>query len=94
MQPALMASRLPKLIAFDLECVLYSSALLLAHIRSYTLWPLWIDTHIGCKLWPLLWVVKSVSFLLLTLAFFVAPLTRDGDSLNEVHDRYVVPRIP
>ncbi|KAI9454767.1 magnesium-dependent phosphatase-1 [Lactarius psammicola] len=42
-------SRLPKLIAFDLD---------------YTLWPLWIDTHIS------------------------SPLTRDGDTLNEVHDRY------
>jgi len=44
-----MASRLPKLIAFDLD---------------YTLWPLWIDTHVDSS------------------------LKRDGDTLNEVYDRF------
>jgi len=44
-----MAKRLPKLIAFDLD---------------YTLWPLWIDTHVGSS------------------------LKRDGDKLNEGHDRF------
>ncbi|KAI0290401.1 magnesium-dependent phosphatase-1 [Multifurca ochricompacta] len=42
-------SRLPKLVAFDLD---------------YTLWPLWIDSHVS------------------------SPLERDGDTLNEVHDKY------
>lgn len=92
-----MASRLPKLIAFDLECVLYSSARLQAYIRSYTLWPLWIDTHVGCKLWALTMGASGQVgfFLVANIGFFsVAPLTRDGDALNEVHDRYVVLRIP
>ncbi|KAH9953916.1 magnesium-dependent phosphatase-1 [Lactifluus volemus] len=31
---------------------------------SYTLWPLWIDTHVA------------------------SPLERDGDKLNEIHDRF------
>ncbi|KAI0064960.1 magnesium-dependent phosphatase-1 [Artomyces pyxidatus] len=44
-----MTSRLPKLVAFDLD---------------YTLWPFWIDTHI------------------------TSPLKRDGDAINEVHDKY------
>jgi hypothetical protein len=40
--------RLPKLIAFDLECVRNSCARLMANVYSYTLWPLWISTHSGC----------------------------------------------
>lgn len=70
---ALMASRLPKLIAFDLECVLYSSARLQAYIRSYTLWPLWIDTHVGCKLWVLtMGASGQVGFILVAnIGFFL-----------------------
>ncbi|KAI0824373.1 magnesium-dependent phosphatase-1, partial [Trametes gibbosa] len=44
-----MTSRLPKLVAFDLD---------------YTLWPLWIDTHAD------------------------PPLSRVGDTVNEVRDGY------
>ena len=47
----LLSGPLPKLIAFDLELALFSRSRDSADVslisdRSYTLWDLWIDTHI------------------------------------------------
>lgn len=54
-----MTSRLPKLVAFDLEYahaigpyLLYEECSLCRDSYSYTLWDLWIDTHVDRMVTP------------------------------------------
>jgi hypothetical protein len=47
--PQQMSAHLPKLIAFDLEYALHYKINIADYsifFRSYTLWDLWIDTHV------------------------------------------------
>ena len=56
-------------------------------MHSYTLWPLWIDSDIGCTFYgDTANLSRTVTYLLSSV---VATLERDGDTLNEIHDGHV-----
>lgn len=66
-----------------LSCHTLKYSLTATSRRSYTLWDLWIDTHVSGRIIPVSkWFWSDSSS-------YIGPLRRNGNNLNEVLDKYV-----